>query len=195
MKKKNKNKNHNSINQKTIAANKVPEEKLEAIGLEAERIYQMFIDNMSKDLNDPAVYECVKEWQNYITKYYYRCSDVILARLAILYVNDKATKENLESFHIGLAGFMSQAIKAYLRRDLPQLPKQEAAAPVEEPVKKTRKKAVKEESEGVEKPKATRKKTAKTEGEETKKPKTKKTDGETKKAPAKKTKKKSESEE
>ena len=95
---------------------------------------------MLKDLNDPAVYRMCKGMAELHYKNITIAAAISPSSLAVLYVNDKATKENLESFHIGLAGFMSQAIKAYLRRDLPQLPKQEAAAPVEEPVKKTRKK-------------------------------------------------------
>ena len=105
------------------------EEQLEKIGLEAEKIYQMFIDNMSKDLDSPDVYNCVIAWQEYLTKYYYKCTDMILARLANLYVTDKRFTESMDQFQIGLAGFMSQAIKAYLRRDLPKLPKAEKPAP------------------------------------------------------------------
>lgn len=89
----------------------------------------MFIDNMSKDLDSPDVYNCVIAWQEYLTKYYYKCTDMILARLANLYVTDKRFTESMDQFQIGLAGFMSQAIKAYLRRDLPKLPKAEKPAP------------------------------------------------------------------
>lgn len=117
------------VNRGIRVSEQTSEEQLEKIGLEAEKIYQMFIDNMSKDLDSPDVYNCVIAWQEYLTKYYYKCTDMILARLANLYVTDKRFTESMDQFQIGLAGFMSQAIKAYLRRDLPKLPKAEKPAP------------------------------------------------------------------
>lgn len=121
------------VNRGIRVSDQTSEEQLEKIGLEAEKIYQMFIDNMSKDLDSPDVYACVIAWQEYLTKYYYKCTDMILARLANLYVTDKRFTESMDQFQIGLAGFMSQAIKAYLRRDLPKLPKAEKPAVVAEP--------------------------------------------------------------
>ena len=117
------------VNRGIRVSEQTSEEQLEKIGLEAEKIYQMFIDNMSKDLDSPDVYNCVIAWQEYLTKYYYKCTDMILARLANLYVTDKRFTESMDQFQIGLAGFMSQDIKAYLRRDLPKLPKAEKPAP------------------------------------------------------------------
>ena len=117
------------VNRGIRVSEQTSEEQLEKIGLEAEKIYQMFIVNMSKDLDSPDVYNCVIAWQEYLTKYYYKCTDMILARLANLYVTDKRFTESMDQFQIGLAGFMSQAIKAYLRRDLPKLPKAEKPAP------------------------------------------------------------------
>lgn len=117
------------VNRGIRVSEQTSEEQLEKIGLEAEKIYQMFIDDMSKDLDSPDVYNCVIAWQEYLTKYYYKCTDMILARLANLYVTDKRFTESMDQFQIGLAGFMSQAIKAYLRRDLPKLPKAEKPAP------------------------------------------------------------------
>ncbi len=176
--KKKKVRNKPTVNRGIRVSNQTSEEQLEKIGLEAEQIYQMFIDNMSKDLDDPAVYACVVAWQEYLTKYYYKCTDMILARLANLYVTDKLFTESLDQFQIGLAGFMSQAIKAYLRRDLPKLVKaepvkEEVKAPVEEaPVEKKtrapRKTAAKKNAEeGEAKPKKTtaKKSTAKKDGE------------------------------
>lgn len=121
------------VNRGIRVSDQTSEEQLEKIGLEAEKIYQMFIDNMSKDLDSPDVYACVIAWQEYLTKYYYKCTDMILARLANLYVTDKRFTESMDQFQIGLAGFMSQAIKAYLRRDLPKLPKAEKPVLVAEP--------------------------------------------------------------
>ena len=137
------------VNRGIRVSEQTSEEQLEKIGLEAEKIYQMFIDNMSKDLDSPDVYNCVIAWQEYLTKYYYKCTDMILARLANLYVTDKRFTESMDQFQIGLAGFMSQAIKAYLRRDLPKLPKAEKPAPAakedkaEEAKAPAKKKAVK----------------------------------------------------
>lgn len=177
-------------------SNNLSEAQLEAIGLEAERIYKMFIVNMGKSLDDQAVYNCVIEWKNYISKYYYECNDVTLAKLGHLYVSDKRFTEDLDQFQIGLAGFMSQAIQAYLKRNQPKLVKQ---AKVEEPTVVEEKKAVKK----------TVKKTEKAEKVETKKPAAKKTTKKTeeiveekapakkaaaKKAPAKKTVKKADKE-
>lgn len=173
---KNRKKNKNKPERKKIAVSKnVTEEQLEAIGLEAERIYQMFIDNMGKDLDDPAVYACVIEWQNYISKYYYNCTDMILAKLGNLYVNDKRFTEEMDQFQIGLAGFMSQAIKAYLRRNLPKLPKAEPVVKeevkeesVQAPKKKTTRKKAENAEETTEKKAPAKKRTTKKADDETK---------------------------
>lgn len=175
------------VNRGIRVSDQMSEEQLEKIGLEAEKIYQMFIDNMSKDLDSQEVYDCVIAWQEYLTKYYYKCTDVILARLANLYVTDKRFTESMDQFQIGLAGFMSQAIKAYLRRDLPKLPKAEKPAPVVEEVKaeetkaSQKKKAVKKAADEEDKPKkapakkATAKKAEVKAEESAEKPKAKKT--------------------
>lgn len=185
-----KKKNGNKTVKKTAkVSNNLSEAQLEAIGLEAERIYKMFIVNMSKNLDDQAVYNCVIEWKNYISKYYYECNDETLAKLGHLYVSDKRFTEDLDHFQIGLAGFMSQAIQAYLKRNQPKLVKQakvEVANDVEE--KKPVKKPVKKSDTSDTKKGSTKKSTKKADEEVP----VKKTA--TKKAPAKKTSKKAEKE-
>ena len=183
MKNRKKKKINKPVKKTVKVSNHLSEAQLEAIGLEAERIYKMFIVNMKKDLNDQAVYNCVIEWKNYISKYYYECSDVTLVKLAKLYITDKRFTEDLEQFQIGLAGFMSQAIYAYVRRTQPKLLIEE------EPVKKTvaKKATTKKATEKKTEAKATTKKAApKKEAVEPKKATAKKEVEAPKKAPVKK---------
>ena len=55
----------------------------------------------------------VVEWKEHITKYYYECTDDMLAGLADMYVNDIRFKENIDKYKTGLAEFISDAIMNY----------------------------------------------------------------------------------
>lgn len=83
------------------------------INEDAGVIYKKFVANMDKNETDPEVQKLVTEWQNYITKYFYNCTNEILAGLGQMYVADKRFTKNIDKFGKGLANFMSRAIEYY----------------------------------------------------------------------------------
>lgn len=82
----------------------------------AIEIYKRFVENMDKKVESPEVQELVIQWQNYITKYYYNCTDEILAGLGQMYVADERFTKNIDKYGEGLADFMSKAIEYYCNK-------------------------------------------------------------------------------
>ncbi|NMP38177.1 MAG: MerR family transcriptional regulator [Clostridiales bacterium] len=83
-----------------------------------EEAYARFISVMN-DGGSPqseAAKLAAKGWQEYISKYFYDCTDVILESLAQMYVGDERFTENIDSRKPGLASFMSDSIGAYLKK-------------------------------------------------------------------------------
>lgn len=65
---------------------------------------------------DPAgaqARDLVKQWQDYITRNYYTCTDEILAGLGQMYVADGRFTQNMDRFGQGTAEFLSRAIAHY----------------------------------------------------------------------------------
>lgn len=61
-----------------------------------------------------AAKELVKRWQDFITEYFYTCSDEILAGLGQMYTADERFTKNIDKSGEGTAAFISAAIAAYL---------------------------------------------------------------------------------
>lgn len=57
----------------------------------------------------------VKRWQKHISKHYYHCTKEILAGLGLMYVSDEKFLKNIDTFGVGTAQFMSDAIAVYCR--------------------------------------------------------------------------------
>lgn len=55
----------------------------------------------------------VKKWRDFITEYYYTCTEEILAGLGKMYTADERFLKNIDRHGDGTARFMSDAIKAY----------------------------------------------------------------------------------
>ncbi len=64
-----------------------------------------------KDIESEAVKVLINEWQAFITKYYYDCTDEILLGLADMYVGDRRFKKRMNKARPGLAEFFSNSIK------------------------------------------------------------------------------------
>ncbi|WMJ23862.1 MerR family transcriptional regulator [Paludicola sp. MB14-C6] len=86
------------------------------VGLAAEKIYQGFIGAMNQDVASEEVQKLVADWKDYITKYFYECTNEILAGLGEMYVADERFTKNIDQHKKGLAQFMSQAIKEYCKK-------------------------------------------------------------------------------
>ena len=67
-------------------------------------------------VNSPEVQSLVGKLQDFITQYYYTCTDEILAGLGQMYVADERFKKNIDKYGDGTAEFASKAIEAYCRK-------------------------------------------------------------------------------
>lgn len=59
--------------------------------------------------------ELVRELQNYITENFYTCTNEILAGLGKMYTADERFKNNIDSYGVGTADFVSDAIELYVK--------------------------------------------------------------------------------
>lgn len=80
---------------------------------EADDITKRFAEKVGEDPASAEVQELVAQWQNHITKYYYDCTNEILAGLGQMYVADERFTNNIDKFGEGTAKLMSQAIEVY----------------------------------------------------------------------------------
>ena len=79
---------------------------------EAEGIFSKLAANRDKGPSDPAVQECVRAWQEHITRHYYTCTNEILQGLGQMYAADERfTKWFDERYGSGTAQFVSEAIR------------------------------------------------------------------------------------
>lgn len=94
---------------------KYSDKDFDRIQEEANIIYKQLADNMDKEPSDRVVQELVEQWQNHISRYYYDCSNEMLANLGQMYVADIRFKENIDKVQKGLAEFLSKAIEIYTK--------------------------------------------------------------------------------
>lgn len=83
------------------------------IGEEIDHIFRKFADVIEKGVDSKEAQELVKEWQNFITKNFYNCTDEILKGLGKLYVQDERFAKTFNKYNADLADFISQAIEIY----------------------------------------------------------------------------------
>lgn len=79
---------------------------------EEQELYHKFVETMH-DYSSREAQSLVVEWKNYITKYFYNCTDEILCGLGEMYIADKRFTKNIDRLKPGLAKFISDAIKYY----------------------------------------------------------------------------------
>lgn len=80
---------------------------------ESAEIFGKFAEYKDLDVSDPRVQEQVVNWKQYITKYFYDCTDDILLGLSQMYVADERFTKNIDKYGEGIAEFMSNSIKYY----------------------------------------------------------------------------------
>lgn len=103
----------NEYRQSQQKASKYAKEDWNKIQEEANYIMKQFFNNKEKPIDSDEIKELVKKWQDHITKYYYNCSNKILAGLGSMYVADERFKNNIDKNGKGTAEFMSKAIASY----------------------------------------------------------------------------------
>lgn len=80
---------------------------------EANYIYNELAKLMDRNPEDKEVQDLVEKWRNHITDNYYECTIDIFRGLGIMYVADNRFKKNIDKTKVGLAAFLSEAIKIY----------------------------------------------------------------------------------
>jgi uncharacterized protein YecA (UPF0149 family) len=82
---------------------------------ESGEIFGKFSELKDCDVSDPRVQEQVQNWKEYITKYFYDCTDDILLGLSQMYVADERFTKYIDKYGDGVAEFMSRAIQHYCK--------------------------------------------------------------------------------
>lgn len=88
-------------------------EQWQEIDAESKKLLKAFADNMDKTPDSEDIQKLVKEWQDFITKSFYKCTNEILQGLGMMYVEDERFKKNIDSNGEGTAEFISKAIEIY----------------------------------------------------------------------------------
>ena len=92
---------------------KYTNEDWDEIIADKDKIFKAFAQTMDKDDAENEIELLVIQWKEHITKYYYECSDDMLADLADMYLSDIRLKENIDEYKEGLAEFIGDAMKDY----------------------------------------------------------------------------------
>ncbi|MEA4853613.1 MAG: MerR family transcriptional regulator [Christensenella sp.] len=89
----------------------------ENIDRKTQDFYKQLADAMQQHRpGDTPVQELVTKWQSHISKYYYDCTDEILAGLGEMYSADERFRTYIDQFAAGLAVFFSEAIRIYCKK-------------------------------------------------------------------------------
>lgn len=83
------------------------------IQAEAAELYRRFAADRERQPDDPAVRKLVGEWQAFLTRNFYDCTDGILAGLGEMYAADPRFADHIDRYGMGLADFMGRAIRSY----------------------------------------------------------------------------------
>lgn len=85
----------------------------EEIGAQSESIYRSLAACMGEGPASPNAQSLVGQWQSFITRYFYDCSNDLLAGLGEMYVADERFTRNIDRYAPGLAVFLRDAIRIY----------------------------------------------------------------------------------
>ena len=94
---------------------KYSKEDWKRISERSEGIMQKFAQARNMAADGESAFAIVEEWKNFISEFYYDCTNEILAGLGEMYVLDERFTKNLDKYGEGTAKFMSEAIAAYTK--------------------------------------------------------------------------------
>lgn len=89
------------------------ERERQAAQREMDSLLDRFAAMVKNDPAGPGAQALVKEWQACISKWYYDCTDEILAGLGQMYTADPRFAETIDSHGPGTAEFLSRAISLF----------------------------------------------------------------------------------
>lgn len=82
---------------------------------EMDGIMARFAAHAQDNPADPDIQDLVKQWQEFLTKYYYQATNEILASLGQMYISDDRFTANIDKYGPGTAALLSQAIAIYVK--------------------------------------------------------------------------------
>ncbi len=85
---------------------------------EAAELFKDLAAHMEQGPSAPETQALIGQWQAHITRYYYDCTDAILAGLGHMYREDRRFAENIDQYGCGLADFMSEAIALHTKNKM-----------------------------------------------------------------------------
>lgn len=88
-------------------------DKWSEVNEEMKVIFNEFSSIVNEDPGCEKAQALVKQWQEYISNNFYKCTKEILAGLGLMYANDERFKENIDKSGEGTADFMAIAIEIY----------------------------------------------------------------------------------
>ena len=93
------------------------EEKWQNLGNGMNDILKEFAECMQNgaESNSADAQSLVQKLQNHITENYYTCTNEILAGLGQMYISDDRFKNNIDTYSVGTAKFISHAIEYYCK--------------------------------------------------------------------------------
>jgi DNA-binding transcriptional MerR regulator len=83
------------------------------IDAEGAAILKAFSDNRDKAADSTEIQALVKQWQDFISSRFYKCTNEILCCLGELYVGDQRFKDNIDKNGEGTAEFIKRAIDVF----------------------------------------------------------------------------------
>lgn len=83
---------------------------------EADAIFSAFAKCRAEAPDSMPVQALVSKWKTHISRYYYPCTNEMLAQLGEMYVRDARFQKNLDQFGEGTAQLMRDAIRIYVKK-------------------------------------------------------------------------------
>lgn len=101
----------------SLNARKLQNEQMEAFYTMAQSIFEKLAIYENKSPDCSEVQQIVKQWQQYISEYFYQCDKQMLSYLGNLYVTDDRFSDFINRFGSSdLASFFSKAIDVFCTR-------------------------------------------------------------------------------
>lgn len=82
----------------------------------SDAIMKKFAQARNEEVDGSNALAIVQEWKDFITEFYYDCTNEILEGLGQMYVLDERFTKNLDKYGEGTAKFMSESIAAYITK-------------------------------------------------------------------------------
>ena len=107
--------NTNEYKEYQLKTAKYNENDWEQIGQQINNIFKSFANVMDKGPDSQEAQDLVKQWQDFISKNLYECTNEALIGLGEMYIQDERFTKNIDKQEKGLSKFISKAIEIYCK--------------------------------------------------------------------------------